>query len=167
MKKELIGIFVCMLFLSISVFPVTSNQLSELKNIKTYGMDNDPKAFSIVRIVISGKGEVEKSGDVNFYIFNLTESNIKGFALFKYESVEGDIKSRWFFSSFEITGPLKGIFCLFIGNINYDPETEIYSIRGFVVHFMGFNPISNTYWFYCWFVKFIDIDYIQNLYRTN
>ena len=88
MKKELIGIFVCMLFFLISVFPVTSNQLSVSKNIKTFSLDNDPKAFSFVRFDISGKGVVERSGDINFYIFNLTESNIKGFALFKYELVE-------------------------------------------------------------------------------
>jgi hypothetical protein len=144
MKKELIGIFVCLLFFSISVFPVTGNQLLESKNIKTFVMDNDPKAFSIVRIVISGKGEVERSGDVNFYIFNLTESNIKGFALFKYELVEDDIKSRWFFSSFEITGPAAGIFSFFIGNIDYDPETEIFAVRGFALHFMGFNTVSGS-----------------------
>ncbi len=143
MKKKLIGILVMVLFLSISVFPVTSNQLSVSKNIKTFGIDNDPKAFSIVRIDISGKGEIERSGDINFYIFNLTESNIKGFALFKYELVEDDIKPRWFFSSFEITGSVMGIFSLFIGNIDYDSETEIFAARGFALHFMGFNTASS------------------------
>ena len=98
MKTKLDGILIFMLFFSISVFPVTGNQLSGLKNFKTFNQDTEPNAFSIVRIDISGKGEVKNYDDVNYVLFNLTESNIKGFAFFKYESVGENIKSRWFFS---------------------------------------------------------------------
>ena len=123
MKRNIIGILVCMLLITTAVLPVTSNPVSESEN-----SDACVRMFYFFEIDFSGKGKAVRVGtNVNF---NLTEGEGAIFALYSFKLDKDGIARRYFFKSYMITSPARGFFTLFKGTIEYDPETEIVKIHG-------------------------------------